>query len=318
MKKMGFVISGKENELRRALLPTDLRFIRNLGNLVFEIGYGSCLGIPDTDYQSLGCSVSPKEEVYQCEIVCNLKAPEPDEKLLFKGGQVLFGWLHAVQSRSMTDFLVEKKMTGIAWEDMYEKGRHCFWRNNEIAGEAAILHALPYFGMLVPGLNVAIIGRGNCARGAYKILSQLGANITNYDRNTENLLRKEIGEFHIIVNAVTWDIFRTDHLIYREDLKRMRAGAMIIDISCDEGMGIESSAPTTIANPLYICDNILHYVVDHTPAIFYKTATEAISRVLINYVDQLIEERMENCLEDATIVKKGNIIDQRINKFQNR
>ena len=318
MKTVGFVISGKENEKRRALLPRDVQRIKRRQYLHFEQGYATHLGIEDREYEALGCAVKPKHEVYQCDVVCNVKAPEQSEWLLFKAKQTLFSWLHAVQGRSVTDSLLERKMTGIAWEDMYEDGRHCFWRNNEIGGEAAVLHALRYFGRLPHGLDVAIIGRGNCARGAIKVFSQLGAKITIYDRRTEGLLRKEIGKFDIIVNGVMWDVFRADHILYNEDLKRMRPKSMLIDISCDERMGIESSEPTTIAEPVYVREGIIHYAVDHTPAVFYETATEAISEVVAGYIDQLAEDHLGDCLKKATVIADGVILDERVIKFQKR
>lgn len=318
MRRIGFVISGKENEGRRALIPKDIMKVRHKEYLCFEEGYALHMGVPDSAYTSFGCSIRPTHEVYQCEVICNPKAPELNERTLFGHGQLLFGWIHAVQGRSITDFLLERQMTAIAWEEMYEDGRHCFWRNNEIAGQAAVIHALRYLGRLPQGLNVAVIGRGNCARGALKVLSQLGVTVKTYDRKTEGLLRRELSDFDIVVNAVTWDVFRTDHILYAEDLKRMRPGSMIIDISCDAHMGIETSVPTTISDPIYIRDGILHYAVDHTPAIFYKTATESISEVVSKYIDMIVEGNLNHCLRDATIIADGRILDERIIRFQKR
>ncbi len=318
MRNIGFVISGKENEGRRALLPSDLRRIKNCDRLVFEEGYAVHLGVSDAEYQALGCAVKPKHEVYRCEVVCNPKAPEPAERELFASGQTFFGWLHAVQGREITDFFLQHNMTGIAWEDMFDDGRHCFWKNNEIAGQAAVLHALRYFGRLPEGLRVAIIGMGNCGRGAYNILSRLGAKISVYSRATEKLLRKEVKRFDIVVNAVLWDVTRTDHILYFEDLKRMRPGSMIIDISCDSHMGIESSKSTTIGDPIYMCEEILHYAVDHVPALFPLSATDAISKVVALYVDQIVELNHGICLRNATVIEEGTIRDERILRFQNR
>ena len=121
MKTIGFVISGKENEGRRALLPRDVQRIKRRQYLHFEQGYGVHLGIEDREYEALGCAVKPKHEVYQCDVICNPKAPERNERSLFHSKQTLFGWLHAVQGRAVTDFLLERRMTGIAWEDMYEE-----------------------------------------------------------------------------------------------------------------------------------------------------------------------------------------------------
>jgi N5-(carboxyethyl)ornithine synthase len=318
MRNIGFVISGKENERRRAVLPHHLTTVRNRSQLVFERGYASPFGIPDEAFESLGCKVMDRSDVYSMDIICNPKAPEPDERDRFQTGQSLFGWVHAVQGRETVDLLLGKRMTAIAWEDMFVGGRHCFWRNNEIAGEASVLHAANYFGRLLDGARAAVIGSGNCARGAIRSLGRLGADVQVYDRDTVGLLRDELPEFDIVVNAVLWDVFRTDHIIYKDDVARMRPNSMIIDISCDEAMGIETSRPTTIAEPTYIVDGVTHYVVDHTPAIYFQSATNAIGEVTAVFLDRLVEGSPDACLDAATVIKDGKILDQRISRFQGR
>lgn len=318
MQTIGFVISSKKNEERRALLPKDIVKLRNPHMLVFEQGYGEVLGISDQAYRDTGAKVCSCEETHSQPVICNPKVPTLEERKYYQDGQTFFGWIHAVQGRSIVDFLTSKKMCGIAWEDMYEKERYIFWRNREISGEAAIIHALPFLSRLPDEIKVAMIGRGNCARGAFKILSRLGAEVRIYDRMTVKYLREEIGEFDVVINAVLWDVFRTDHLIYREDLKKMKPGSMLIDISCDEAMGIETSHPTTIEDPIYIVDGVIHYAVDHTPAIFAKSATEAISTALYPYIDDLVEERPNPVIEQAVCIRNGVILDQRVIQFQNR
>ena len=98
----------------------------------------------------------------------------------------------------------------------------------------------------------------------------------------------------------------------------MKTNALIIDISCDRAGAIETSIPTTIEEPTYLVDGIMHYVVDHTPSLFYKTATVGISEEVSKYIDELIEDRPGKVLMDALAVKEGEIIDQRINAFQGR
>ena len=92
------------------------------------------------------------------------------------------------------------------------------------------------------GLSTAIIGNGNTAHGAVRVLNMLGSKrvYANINRHTEKLLRDEIGQYDVIVNCVLWDTKRKDHIIYREDLSRMKKDAMIIDVSCDRNGGIET------------------------------------------------------------------------------
>lgn len=316
MKTVGFVISHKENERRRALIPPDLKHMENKKYLHFEKGYGEILGYLDEDYLKKGVNIVEREIAYGQDIICSLKTPEYGEKELFNEGQTLFGWIHAVQGKEITDFLIEKRMTAIAWEEMFENERHVFWRNNELSGEAGVHHALLYYGRVPYESRVAVLGRGNVARGAIRVLEKLGAKITVYDRKTVPLLRREIGNYDIIVNAVLWDVFRKDRLIYREDLRRMKKGSMIIDISCNNAMEIETSHATTIEKPVYTVDGIIHYVVDHVSTIFWKTATESISKEVKKYIDDLTEERENRVLKNSIIIKDGQILDERIINFQ--
>lgn len=313
-KCIGFPIPRKEHENRRALLPADVASLAKPQQLVFEAGYGQVLGLDDDAYRTAGASVRPRSEVCDCEIICNPKPMTSDE--YFGSGKTLFGWIHAVQGREITELLVKHEMTAIAWEEMYQDGRHSFWRNNELSGEAAVMHALLHWGRIAYGSQVAVIGRGNVARGAIRMLERLGCCLTVYDRRTSHLLRQEIHRYDIIVNAVLWDVFREDHLVYETDLGSMKPGGLIIDISCDEAMGIQSSRPTTIASPVYRHGGILHYVVDHAPTLFYQTATESISKVVAAFAADLERPESNPVLAKATIVRGGRILDDRIVRFQ--
>lgn len=317
MKTVGFPISHKENEYRRAIVPTHLKNIEHPELLYFERGYGEVLGIEDKEYEACGCHIVTNDKVLLKDIICEPKIGDADylEKL---NHQTIFGWIHATQNKDITDKILSGKLTAFAWEKMFQKGRHVFWRNNELAGEAAVMHAFQCYARMPYETKVAIIGRGNTARGAIKVLNMLGADVRQYDRRTEELLRDELGLYDVIVNCVLWDVMRKDHIIYRDDLKRMKRNSMIIDVSCDRNGGIETSIPTTIENPTYIVDGVLHYVVDHTPALFHKTFTWNNSEVIWKYINELQGGSYSEVLNDALIIKDGLIVDNEINKFQGR
>ena len=318
MKTIGFPISTKENEKRRCLIPKHISSIKNKKSIYIETGYGNVLGFTDEDYNRAGVHIITREEVLKKDIICDPKIGDAEYLSQLKD-QIVFGWVHAVQNKNITDIMVKNKITAYAWEDMYDSGRHVFWRNNEIAGEAAIMHAYTLYGLFPYNTKVAILGRGNVARGALKILTLMGADVMVYTRKMEQLFRKEISKYDVIVNAILWDTSRKDHIIYKEDLKRMKKGALIIDISCDRNGGIETCIPTTIDNPTYVIDGITHYAVDHTPSLFYKTISESLSEIMIMYIDDLIEGNLNNdVLNKSLIIDHGKIIDQRIILFQNR
>lgn len=318
MKTIGFLINKKENEKRRALIPDGLENIRNVSYLYFEKGYGKVLGYPDEDYHKMGANIVDREIIFKQDIICNIHAPEPVEQTLSYNGKIFFGFIDAVQEKKITDFLINMKMTAISWGKLFENGRPVLWRNNEIAGEAGVFHAFSYYGKLPYECSVAVIGKGNAGRAVIRLLEKMGADVNVYDRKTVPSLRNELGRYDVIVNTVLWDVFRKDRLIYRKDLREMKKGAMIIDISCNEGLEIETSHATRIDNPVYSVDGILHYAVDHTPTIFWKTATESISKEIIKYIDDLVEENDNKVLKNATIIKDGKILDEKIIKFQKR
>lgn len=320
MKTVGLMISTKENEKRRAMLPKQIALIRNREKLYFEEGYGAAFGHDDDEYRRAGANVVTREEALTKDVICDPKIGDATYLSELRQGQVLFGWVHAVQNRAITDKIVSREMTAIAWEDMFEGGRHVFWRSNELAGEAAIMHAFTLYGKLVYQCNVALIGRGNVARGAYRILSCMGATINVYDRKSELLLRQELENYDVIVNGLLWDVYRKDHIIYRDDLTRLRKPSMIVDISCDRAGAIETSRPTTIENPTYSVDGVLHYVVDHTPALIGYSVTECLGDQMVKYLDVIIEGKAEQhaVLAPATCIKNGHIVDRRIIDFQQR
>lgn len=315
---IGFPISSKENEHRRAIVPEHIKRMLHPECLYFEQGYGAVLDVRDEDYSALGCHICSHEEVLQKDIICDPKVGDADYLVQLHKGQMIFGWVHATQNRRITDIIVDSALTAYAWEKMYDRGRHVFWRNNELAGEAAVLHAFQCFGRMPYETDVAVLGRGNTARGAIKVLNMLGANVIQYDRRTEELFRDELGKYDVVVNCILWDVMRKDHIIYRKDLIRMKKNAMIIDVSCDRCGGIETSVPTTIENPTYRVDGILHYVVDHTPALFYKTFTWNNSALLYPYLEELIVGQTGDVMNHALIIKEGNILDPEICRFQQR
>lgn len=319
MKTIGLIISHKENERRRALVPTDIKCLKHPEMVFVESGYGEVLGYTDEDYTGQGVRVGIRNEVLSKDIICDPKIGDA-EYLEQLNGQTIFGWVHAVQNRDITDKIIAHHLTSYAWEDMYENGRHSFWRNNEIAGEAAVFHAYMCHGIFPYHTKAAVLGRGNIARGAIKTLNYMGADVVQYDRKQENLFRKELDRYDVVVNAILWDTSRKDHIIYRDDLKRMKHNAMIIDISCDRNGGVETSLPTTIDDPIYVVDGVTHYVVDHTPTLFWKTASESLSAEFVKFADAFIEGGADDnpVLRACHNFEKGAILDQRIIDFQNR
>ncbi len=318
MKKVGYLISHKNNERRRALLPPDAARIEHCSQLVIESGYGEAHGYSDADYLYAGASVANRRTVLGCDVLVDVKLGDAEYIRDLAPGKTLVGWAHVEQKLTFTDAAIDGGHTIIAWEDLYEKGRYIFYRNRELAGETAILQSFTYYGRMPYDCRVAIIGNGMTAHGAHRILSGLGAKVDIFTRKLEPLFRERMGDYDVLVNCVLWDTGRTDRLIYREDLRRLKRGAMIVDVSCDPHLEIETSRPTTIDNPVYTIDGILHYAVDNTPAMAYRTVTELISRTFSPYVDCLVTGAYNTALETAVAIRAGEVTNPSVLAFHAR
>ncbi len=319
MKNMGLLISHKNNEGRRGLIPCDLLKVKNADRLFIETGYGNTLGISDEEYIEAGAQIVTRDEALACDIIMDVKLGDADYLDDIGRNKILFGWAHAAQGIDFTSKVLEGDHTVIAWEEIFESGRYLFYRNREVAGEAAIMQAFRYCGKMPYDTKVAILGNGQTAKGALRILHGLGAQIDVYPRKLEKLFRKNMFDYDVIVNCIMWDISRTDRIIYREDLAKMKPGTLIIDVSCDIGLEIETSHPTHIDDPVYTVDGVIHYVVDNTPAMYPVTVTKTLSKAVSRYIDIVLEhdidEYPENLL-NAVVIRDGHIIDPKVRDFR--
>lgn len=309
MQRVGYLVSHKNNERRRALLPQDLTDIEHRARLVVESGYGEVLGFSDMDYRVAGVTVAERKAVLGCDVLVDVKLGDADYLHEIAHGKTLVGWAHLAQKTAFADAVSEGRHTVIAWENLFEKGRYIFYRNRELAGETAILHAFTHYGRMPADCRAAIVGNGKTAHGAYRALCGLGAKVDVFPRKLESLFRELMTQYDVLVNCVLWDTRRTDRLIYREDLRRLKRGCMIVDVSCDESLEIETSRPTTFDDPVYTVDGVLHYAVDNTPAMAYKTVSEIVSKQFAPYVDDLVTGQYRPNLEAAVAARGGAPLD---------
>ncbi len=318
MRTIGYLISHKNNERRRALLPQDAGRIQHRAKLVIESGYGAALGYSDADYRDAGVSVADRKQVLSSDVLVDVKLGDGDFLAEISPGKTLVGWAHIVQKTAFADAVIAGRHSVVAWEHLVEQGRYLFYRNRELAGETAVLHAFTHYGRMPYDCRVAIVGNGMTARGALRILSGLGARVDVYPRKLESLFREKMVEYDVIVNCVRWDTCRTDRLIYRSDLRRLKRGSMIIDVSCDPCLEIETSRATTFDDPVYSVDGVLHYAVDNTPAMAFRSVSEMLSRCFAPYVDALIAGKPSTALDAAYVVKNGIVIDPECVAFRAR
>lgn len=317
MKTVGLLISHKNGEKRRAILPEDIKNVNHPEMLFFEKGYGKSLNIDDSEYLDVGANIVSREEALDKDIIVDVKLGDADYIKDLNPGKILFGWAHAVQSIDFTTEVLKGKHTLYAWEDLYEDGRYIFYKNREIAGESAILHAIPMMGFMPYEAKFAILGNGQTAKGVQRILYGLGAKqVDVFGRRLEKLFRKEMFNYDVIVNCILWDTNRKDRIIYKEDLKKFKKGTFIVDVSSDVELEIETSHPTSIDDPIYEVDGVVHYSVNNTPALFSMTVTKVLSEKISQLLNPLIEDENREILEKAKEIEKGNIILEDIKKYR--
>ncbi len=317
MRTLGFIISHKNGERRRALLPTDIqKNVRHPELLYFETGYGQSIGVEDEAYAACGCHIVSREQALACDVIVDVKLGDADYLDKIDDNKILFGWAHSVQNIDFTSHILNRGHTVVAWEEIFEGGRYIFYRNREVAGEAAIMQAYTYCGRMPYDTKVAILGNGQTAKGALRVLNGLGATVDIYSRKLEHLFKEKMYEYDVLVNCILWDTRRTDRIIYKEDLKKMKRGTLIIDISCDPYLEIETSHPTTIENPVYEVDGVLHYAVDNTPAMYPITVTKVLSEGISRYVDYMVSGEYPENLKKAEVIKEGHIIQDDIRAFR--
>lgn len=334
--------------------------------MVFEEGYGKPFGILDSVIAEQTGGIASRSELFASSGVVILAKPtEEDLKELREGG-VLWGYPHCVQQETMTQIAIERKQTLIAFEDMFawgsngQKGRHTFYKNNEMAGYCAVLHALQIKGIDGHYGNqrkVIIFSFGAVSRGAIYALKAHGfRDITiciqrpSYEVREEVLdchyvtimsgrenearmvvvehngkrraLSELISESDIIINGTLQEPDKPINYVIKGEFSCIKPNSLIIDVSCDEGMGFYFAKPTSFKKPILKVGTIDYYAVDHTPNYFWESATRSISAALIIHLKAMMGGP-ENWEKDETIkqainIEEGIVKKPNILKFQNR
>lgn len=362
-----FGTSLKENERRIPVFPDHLpRYPEALRRkMVFEAGYGAEFGYDDEFFIRHGSETADRNSLLaDCDLMV-LPKPMPGDLLRMKPRQVLFGWSHVVQQRAMTQLAIDRHLTVISWEGMHhwspggEKLVHVFYKNNEIAGYAAVLHCLQLVGIdghYGPSRKVIVLSYGSVSRGAIYALQGRGfKDIRVYTqrppylvadqnpdvrhgqyyfsdggelmaRNAEGKefpLIEELGYGDIICNGILQDTNKPVVFVKDNEIGKLKPRSVIIDISCDEGMGFSFACPTSFKDPVFqVGDKITYYSVDHTPSYLWSAASREISNALLPYLG-IIEAGERAWEREPTIartidIRDGVVQNPNILSFQRR
>jgi len=315
----------KTLEFRVGMVPAGVHELVHDGHEVFvETNAGAGIGMTDADYVAAGAKVvNTANEVFdQAELIVKVKEPQLNECALLRPDQVLFTYLHLAADPAQTEALVKSGATAIAYETVTadDGSLPLLTPMSEVAGRLSIqagAYALQKAnggcGVLlggVPGVgsgNVLIIGGGIAGTNAAEMAIGLGAQVTILDRSvpklreiddtyggrvrtvysTKHAIEQLVLEADLVVGAVLIAGAAAPKLVTAENVRQMRAGSVLVDISIDQGGCFETSRPTTHAEPTYIVDEVVHYCVTNMPGAVPRTSTFALTNVTLPYVRDL-------------------------------
>ncbi|HEX7095527.1 MAG TPA: alanine dehydrogenase, partial [Acidimicrobiales bacterium] len=283
------------------------------------------------------------------DLVCKVKEPQPDEFALLRPGLVLFTFLHLAAYPKVAEALCESGVTAIAYETVQdERGRlPLLAPMSEIAGRMAVQVGAHFLereaggrGILLggcPGVEpgkVVIIGAGMAGANAAALARGLEADVTLFDLDLDRLrtfdaihrgaiktrvanaldIERAALEADLVIGAVLLPGARAPRVLRRETVSRMKPGAVLVDISIDQGGCFETSRETHHSDPVYEVDGVLHYAVGNIPGAVPRTSTSALTNVTLPYVlaiaahgvDGAIERRPE--LRGGVNVRDGEVV----------
>lgn len=341
--KIGIPKEIKTNENRISLVPAGAEALAAAGHTVIvETGAGLGSGFSDAKYLAAGAQIAPDADAVwaTANLIVKVKEPIEPEWKRIRPGQIIFTYFHFAACEQLTRAHIASGATCIAYETVELPSRELplLTPMSEVAGRMAVQEGAKYLEKLyggrgillggVPGVspaNVVILGAGVVGVNAAKMAAGLGAHVVMLDVSLEKLrylsdvmpanvqlvfsdrhrLLEQIAGADLVIGAVLIPGAVTPKLIRREDLKTMRAGAVIVDVAIDQGGCVETSHPTTHENPTYTVDGVVHYSVANMPGGVPITATLALTNATLPYVLKLANKGYPQALKESPALMNG-------------
>ena len=324
----------KNHEYRVAITPSGVHELAANGHEVFiEAGAGEGSSITDQEYREAGAQILPTaDDTWAAgDLVLKVKEPVAEEYHRMRAGQVLFTYLHLAASKACTDALVDRKVTGIAYEtvELADRSLPLLAPMSEVAGRLApqvgayhLMRAGGGRGVLLGGVSgvyaakVVVIGAGVSGLNAAAIALGMQAEVLLLDKNISRLrgadaiyqghlqtvasnsyeIERAVLDADLVIGAVLVPGAKAPKLITNDLVKRMKPGSVLVDISIDLGGGFEDSRPTTHAEPTYKVHDSIFYCVANMPGAVPHTSTYALTNVTLPYVLELANRGWRDAL----------------------
>ncbi len=341
--RIGVPTEIKNHEYRVGLAPTSVRELLHHGHTVaVQAGAGIGIGVSDDDYRTTGAEVLDNAQAVfaEAEMIVKVKEPQPSECAMLRPGQVLFTYLHLAPDPAQTRGLLDSGAIAIAYETVTDAqgGLPLLAPMSEVAGRMAPqagAHCLEKAsggrGVLlagVPGVGagrVLVIGGGVAGINAARVAVGMGAEVTILERNVARIrhlddyfngrvrvlyssvdtLERLVPSADLVIGAVLVPGAAAPKLITRAMLKTMPDGAVVVDIAIDQGGCMETSRPTTHADPTYIEEGIVHYCVANMPGAVARTSTFALNNATLPFVLALADKGWRRALAEDRHLRNG-------------
>ncbi|HEY7090980.1 MAG TPA: alanine dehydrogenase [Tepidisphaeraceae bacterium] len=349
--KVGVPKEIKADEYRVAMMPVGVELLVKAGHEVMvetHAGVGS--GFADEDYQKVGAKIAAThEDVFgNADLLIKVKEPQATEIGLFRPGQIVFTYFHFAADQSLLQACLESEIVAIAYETIHDKAGRlpCLTPMSEIAGRMSIQEGAKYLekpmmgrGILlggvpgVPPANVVVLGAGVVGANAAKVAAGLGANVVLMDVNLDRLrylddvmpanvhtifsdihtVRENLLLADLVVGAVLIPGAKAPRLVTKKDLKAMKNGSVIVDVAIDQGGCIETSRPTTHAQPTFVVEGVVHYCVTNMPGAVGRTSTIALCNATLPYALKIANKGYERAAEvDHGFAEGINLVGGRV------
>lgn len=321
----------KNNEFRVGMTPGSVReYVAHGHKVMVQTNAGVGIKASDDDYRAAGATIAPDATTIFAgnDMIVKVKEPQPSEYVQLREGQILYTYLHLAPDPEQTRGLLKSGVTGVAYETVTDDfgGLPLLAPMSEVAGRLAIQAAAYALtapqggrGLLmggVPGVlpaKVLVIGGGVVGTHAAKMAIGLGAEVTILDRSLRRMaylddifggrvktrystfeaLAEETDQADVIVGAVLIPGASAPKLVTRDMLKKMKKGAVLVDVSIDQGGCFETSKPTTHAEPTYEVEGVVHYCVANMPGAVPMTSSHALNNATLAYGLQLADQGLE-------------------------
>lgn len=344
--RIGIPREVKTLEGRVGLVPAAVaELVAHNHQVLVEKEAGILSGYSDEDYRYAGAIIVPDAStVYgDAGMIIKVKEPQPQELGLLRRDHLLFCYLHLAAEPALTQGLLDIGLTAVAFETVAEgHSLPLLAPMSDIAGKVAVqvgTHLLHQpqggRGLLLGGLpaaergHVVILGAGVAGGNAASLAAAIGAQVTVFDRNRDKLaamralganvtalypyshdIDRAVKEADLLIGAVLIPGAKAPHLVSAGQVKQMKQGSAIIDISVDQGGCIETTRPTTYAEPTFVWEGVTHFGVTNMPGAVPRTASQALSAALIPYALKLAAGGWESdpALAAGVNVRSGEII----------